>query len=465
MLRLLHLPLIWLSLGLLVTGQDKVTTTIKSDLESAQKRLLAQREKQQAERTALSETLTAKQAELLTKRRQAEISRRSIADQEAFLKNLRTKDYASEAEVQSLSEALRAYGLRLHTKSFPGAPQNPRLEGVFGQSDDKNAQLVSRFSALEAGLEELEKALGGAVYDTQVSDEDGKITPGQVLAFGPSHWFQATDKSVSGSYHLSRSGEVATLDQEEKATATALFAGEESKARLDITGGKARALAKLKSGPLDLIIKGGAWVYPILLLALAALFCAIKKFFELRGIKDPSDDAMTALAQQYLSGDAEGAQDAVNDLSHPIAKVLPHTMQVLTSDQTDLGEEVLYERLIPVKETLRGWLPFMAITAAVAPLLGLLGTVSGLIKTFSVIAIEGTGEAQSISGGISEALITTLFGLAVAIPTFMAHALLSRRARGIEQTTERLALVFLNAIRKENTLPLPSSKAPPSLPS
>jgi len=80
-----------------------------------------------------------------------------------------------------------------------------------------------------------------------------------------------------------------------------------------------------------------------------------------------------------------------------------------------------------------------------------LGTVSGLIKTFSVIAIEGTGEAQSISGGISEALITTLFGLTVAIPAFMAHTLLFRRAKGIEQTSERLALVFLNEIRKSQT--------------
>jgi biopolymer transport protein ExbB len=126
-------------------------------------------------------------------------------------------------------------------------------------------------------------------------------------------------------------------------------------------------------------------------------------------------------------------------------------MQVLDSGAFELAEEVLYERLIPVREQLRRWLPFIAVTAAVAPLLGLLGTVSGLIKTFSVIAVEGTGEAQSISGGISEALITTLFGLSVAIPAFMAHALLSRRAKGIEQKSERLALVFLNEIRKHHS--------------
>ena len=115
-----------------------------------------------------------------------------------------------------------------------------------------------------------------------------------------------------------------------------------------------------------------------------------------------------------------------------------------------MAEEVLYEHMIDVRDKLRKWLPFIAITAAVSPLLGLLGTVSGLINTYSVIAVEGTGEAQSISGGISEALITTLFGLAVAIPAFMMHAILSRKAKGVEQLTERLSLGLINEVRKAN---------------
>mgnify|MGYP001953630990 CR=1 FL=1 len=68
-----------------------------------------------------------------------------------------------------------------------------------------------------------------------------------------------------------------------------------------------------------------------------------------------------------------------------------------------------------------------------------------------MIAVEGTGEAQSISGGISEALITTLFGLAIAIPAFMAHSILSRKAKGIEQNTERITLKFINALRQQVT--------------
>lgn len=92
-------------------------------------------------------------------------------------------------------------------------------------------------------------------------------------------------------------------------------------------------------------------------------------------------------------------------------------------------------------------LPVIAITAATSPLLGLLGTVSGMIQTFNLITVFGSGDPKPLAGGISEALITTLFGLVVAIPALILHAFLSRRGQGIVQTTERLGLAFVNAQR------------------
>ena len=440
--------LTFLALSLPVGAQDKVTFKLKSDLDDAQKRLTAQRESQATERRELSEKITARQQELLVTRRQAELSRRSITDQEAFINKLRNKEYASKSEVQTLGESLRSFGVQLFSNRLPGQPDDPRYDGALNPNPDDNAALLSRLSVLEAGIEHLENALGATTSPAQASNEGSKLIPGEVLSFGPVHYFQSDDKSLAGSYHLSRSKKVATLDEEDAEAVKALFAGKEAGVRIDITAGKARALANIKSDPLSLIKKGGAWVYPIIFLAFAALFCAAKKFLQLRRIKDPKDQKIEQLADLFLSGNRSDSHQQARALRHPIANVLPETMKALVEGKTDLGEEILYVRLITVKESLRRWLPFIAVTAATAPLLGLLGTVSGLIKTFSVIAVEGTGEAQSISGGISEALITTLFGLTVAIPAFMAHALLSRRAKGIEQNTERLSLVFLNAVRK-----------------
>jgi biopolymer transport protein ExbB len=91
-------------------------------------------------------------------------------------------------------------------------------------------------------------------------------------------------------------------------------------------------------------------------------------------------------------------------------------------------------------------LPFIALTAAAAPLLGLLGTVTGMIKTFNLITIFGTGDAKSLSSGISEALITTALGLVIAIPALIAHGMLARMARQKLGDMEQTAVGFINGV-------------------
>jgi len=425
---------------------EEIITQLTKETDVAKDALNAQREELAAEQVQFSKDITEKQQELITKRRQADIARRSVSDHRELLKSKESREYASRVEVSTYADALKVFGQKLDIQFFPGEPKDSRLDAAYAQQEDINATLDERLQILEVGIERLEAALGGHTYITEVTDENDRFITGTVLTFGPSRWFLSDDGSVAGSYHLSRSRTVATIDSKETAVAKALHAGEQVSVNIDITGGKAKALAQLNTNPLDLIKKGGAWVYPILLLALIAFGCAVKKFFSIIGLKEVKDEVVISTAADYLQGDS--IVDNLSPLKHPVAGVLTSVSDVLGKGSVDLAEEVLYERMIPVKEKLRSWLPFIAVTAAIAPLLGLLGTVSGLIKTFSVIAIEGTGEAQSISGGISEALITTLFGLAVAIPAFILHALLSRKAKGIEQNTERLSLVFLNEIRK-----------------
>src|SRR5690606_40778867 len=91
---------------------------------------------------------------------------------------------------------------------------------------------------------------------------------------------------------------------------------------------------------------------------------------------------------------------------------------------------------------------FIAIAAAAAPLMGLLGTVTGMIKTFNLITVFGTGDAKSLSSGISEALVTTELGLIVAIPCLILHGLLSRLARRKLGQMEQVAIAFINGIAR-----------------
>ena len=90
----------------------------------------------------------------------------------------------------------------------------------------------------------------------------------------------------------------------------------------------------------------------------------------------------------------------------------------------------------------------MAVSAACAPLLGLLGTVTGIISTFNLMTVFGSGDIKMLSSGISEALITTEYGLYVAIPCVLAHSFLSRKAKSVADKMEHVAVRFMCEVGK-----------------
>jgi biopolymer transport protein ExbB len=109
-------------------------------------------------------------------------------------------------------------------------------------------------------------------------------------------------------------------------------------------------------------------------------------------------------------------------------------------------EELVYEVILAQKPRMERFLSVLNIIAAVAPLLGLLGTVTGMIGTFDIITVHGTGDPKMLSGGISEALLTTQFGLVVAIPALFAHAILSSRVDHVMGDVETNAMRLLNQL-------------------
>jgi biopolymer transport protein ExbB len=106
----------------------------------------------------------------------------------------------------------------------------------------------------------------------------------------------------------------------------------------------------------------------------------------------------------------------------------------------------MHEQILSQIPALEKNLPVLAVSAAVLPLLGLLGTVTGMVHTFDLMAIFGTGKVNLLSGGISEALITTEFGLITAIPALLVHAYLSKRVKTVVHTMEQTAIAFVNGL-------------------
>ena len=105
-----------------------------------------------------------------------------------------------------------------------------------------------------------------------------------------------------------------------------------------------------------------------------------------------------------------------------------HIASGITSQNFDVVAMRLDEQLAEESSILNRGLPTVAVLAAVSPLLGLLGTVTGMIETFQSITLFGTGDPKLMSGGISQALVTTQLGLSVAIPLVLFHSLLVGRA-------------------------------------
>jgi biopolymer transport protein ExbB len=107
-------------------------------------------------------------------------------------------------------------------------------------------------------------------------------------------------------------------------------------------------------------------------------------------------------------------------------------------------EETMFEKVLDAKVRLNSWIPFVKIAAAVEPLFGLLGTVTGMINTFKLITVFGTQDASTFSSGIAEALITTEWGLITAIPCLLMAAFLARKARAVIDDMEKLGVRIMN---------------------
>jgi biopolymer transport protein ExbB len=108
------------------------------------------------------------------------------------------------------------------------------------------------------------------------------------------------------------------------------------------------------------------------------------------------------------------------------------------SHDRNLDRFILDETVLTINHSLNDYLAIIGVLAAVAPLLGLLGTVTGMIGTFDILSVFGTGNAKGMAGGISEALVTTQTGLLVAIPGLYMKGFLDRRARHLQQQVSRV---------------------------
>jgi biopolymer transport protein ExbB len=150
-------------------------------------------------------------------------------------------------------------------------------------------------------------------------------------------------------------------------------------------------------------------------------------------------------------GDKGAALDHARGIVGPAGDLLATAIEHLDEQKEHL-EEILYGKMLGARAKLERGIAFLALTATAGPLMGLLGTVMGMIATFKLISSFGSGDPKLLAAGISEALIATATGMAVAIPALLLHAFLSRKAKGVIGSMEQTAVGFINGI-PENEKP------------
>lgn len=192
---------------------------------------------------------------------------------------------------------------------------------------------------------------------------------------------------------------------------------------LDPSRGRLLSLLIQKPGWREQVEQGGVIGYLVLALGALALLIALERLLSLAV-------AGARVSMQIRRPHAPG--------NNPLGRVLQVYHANPGADLETL-ELRLAEAILKETARLQKRLAFLKIIAVVAPLMGLLGTVTGMIITFQAIALFGTGDPKLMAGGISQALVTTVMGLCVAIPIVLLHTLASGLARRLVQRLEEQA--------------------------
>ncbi|MDF1661901.1 MAG: MotA/TolQ/ExbB proton channel family protein [Planctomycetota bacterium] len=196
-------------------------------------------------------------------------------------------------------------------------------------------------------------------------------------------------------------------------------------------------------------LEAGGWVMvPLTLIAILAFLLIVERqfVFLLQGTSSKTIQEAFKLCE---TGDFEKAKQMLADSKGLVARVLSACLERRIGGQEAM-ENAIQERLLYELPKLQKRLGGISVLGAIAPLLGLLGTVTGIIQTFGVIKVFGNANPGLMAGGISEALITTATGLVIAIPILLLHSALNGRMDRLISDAEKYAATLLNILARDS---------------
>lgn len=429
--------------------------------QQAQKTLnLVQQDKQQLQKRLqqLQRQLQAQQQQL--DQRQQQFSRLkertrqlddAIADEKQAIAGVRRAVHSAADKTQKLfrqslvtgqyPQRLQALEPLLRQETFPG------LEGI--------RQLVDMLFA------EIERSSAIRHWNSDIITASGATAQaGIVRVGGLTAVYQQGNKN--GFLQLQPDGDLQTVAAQlslwQQQAVSAYMQQKKTSLPVDISHGQAfRVLAQGKT-LWEWLRTGGFLIWPLLVIAAAGLLMALERIWWLLRIRTNAEGMLQTLLGYIQQQDYEACRAyCQRHQRRPLCRVSTAVLDQLGATQ-DVVENAVQEALLRQLPRLERFLPTLAVLGAIAPLLGLLGTVTGMINTFQAITLFGTGDPKLMSGGISEALITTQVGLGVAIPLMLVHHLLERRVDRLLTDMEEKAQALVQALRKQGAVAPPEER-------
>ncbi len=404
-------------------------------------------------------TLRKKVAEMEQKKAQAEkrleLLNTQYTDNDKEIARLQKRIEDEEGAMNEVSGSVR--GIAQDTSTAL------RQSIVSGQHPGRDKELEPLLSELEFPSLENIKSMAdvmfgeirknGDIFSKEMLfiDDSGRKTKGTVIRIGAFNALYEKDgdvgylkySPVKQSYHeLTVSPPSSMINEAEE------FAVNESPGcYIDLSGGSAfRQLTDMPSW-YEQLKSGGFLMYPLLIVGFVAVILMIERLYVLsREGKDAEQlsGRISSMLQQKSWDEAmRQCSRKKGSLSHVIQAGINHR-----HERVEVLESVMEEAIQSAMPRLDRNMSALQILGMVSPLLGLLGTVTGMIATFQMITLYGTGDPKIMSGGISEALITTQYGLIVAIPIILVHGYLQGRIDRIIGLLEEKAIMLVNTVKK-----------------
>ncbi|GIT23710.1 MAG: translocation protein TolQ [Gammaproteobacteria bacterium] len=197
------------------------------------------------------------------------------------------------------------------------------------------------------------------------------------------------------------------------------------------------------------IVRAGGWLmFPILLCSIVSIAIVIERFWTLSATRISPKYVVAQVWTWLKNNQLDSTKLRELRLSSPLGQILAAGLLSSKHGRVAMIDSI-EQTAAQVVHDMERYLNALGTIAAITPLLGLLGTVVGMIRVFSEIMLQGTGNANALAGGISEALITTAAGLTVAIPTYMFHRYFNRKVDSLVLSLEHESIKLVDAIHSD----------------